>query len=141
MRVVCDTNVLVPITWQPSVDEAPIFRGWKAGLFELVASPFILGEVEQVLGRRRIRERHEWSDSEIQSFITVLRTYADLVEPSQELSVVRDEEDNRILEAAIAGEADYIVTVDDDLLSLENYGGVQIVSPGRFLAILRAQRL
>ena len=57
--------------------------------------------------------------------------------PTREITVSRDPDDNRILEAAVAGAADYIVTGDQDLLVLGEFEGIAIVTPTRFLAILR----
>jgi predicted nucleic acid-binding protein len=48
------------------------------------------------------------------------------------LTVVDDKSDNRVLEAAVDGGADYIVSGDDDLLGLESFQGVPIVAPGEF---------
>jgi predicted nucleic acid-binding protein len=52
-------------------------------------------------------------------------------------AIGRDPSDNRLLEAALEGEADYIVSGDRDLLDLGSYEGIGIITPARFLAILR----
>jgi len=59
-----------------------------------------------------------------------------LVEPTHRIDASRDPDDNRVLEAAIAGEADYIVTGDRDLLELGSYEGIRIVTPAEFVALL-----
>jgi len=63
---------------------------------------------------------------------------AAFVEPEEALQVVSDDDDNRVLEAALAGEADYIVSGDRALLSLGRYEGIEIVTPARLSAILSA---
>jgi putative PIN family toxin of toxin-antitoxin system len=70
-----------------------------------------------------------------------IRRYAIFVRPGERLEVVRDETDNRVLEAAVAGKVEYIVSGDADLLSLSAYAGIEIVTPARFAAILAAESL
>jgi predicted nucleic acid-binding protein len=75
----------------------------------------------------------------VAAFIEDVREHALVVAPTDELHVVsRDPDDNRVVEAAVAGEADYIVSGDEDLLDLGGYEGISIVSPARFAAILAA---
>jgi predicted nucleic acid-binding protein len=50
----------------------------------------------------------------------------------------RDPKDNKFLELAIDGNADYIITGDPDLLILHSYRGISIVTPSQFLSILTA---
>jgi predicted nucleic acid-binding protein len=56
--------------------------------------------------------------------------------PTESVKVSDDPDDDRVLEAAVAGEADYIVTGDDDLLRPGEFRGTRIVTPALFLAIL-----
>ena len=49
------------------------------------------------------------------------------------INAVRDDDDNRVLEAAVEGKCEYVVTGDEDLLSLQNYGGIKIITPAEFL--------
>ncbi len=56
-----------------------------------------------------------------------------LVVPAQTLEVTRDPDDNRILECALAAGSDCIVTYDQDLLRLGEYGGIMIVTAVDFL--------
>jgi len=55
------------------------------------------------------------------------------VRPRQKLRVVKDEPDNRVLECAVAGRADLIVTGDSALLELREYRGVRIISLRNYL--------
>lgn len=65
-----------------------------------------------------------------------MRRFGLFVNPAFELAVSRDPDDNRVLEAAVAGGADAIVSGDDDLLSLGEYEGIPIVTAVRFLLML-----
>ena len=58
---------------------------------------------------------------------------AELVTPEMDLEAVEDDpDDDKILECAVAGNADYIVSGDSHLLDIEEYRGVEIVSPDEF---------
>jgi putative PIN family toxin of toxin-antitoxin system len=109
---------------------------WFAGEFELIASELILGELEQVLNYPSIQRRRGWSSERVVNFMRTIREGAQLVDPTKELKVVRDHSDNKFLEAAMAGEAEYIVSLDNDLLTLRQFAEIQIVSPSRFISIL-----
>jgi len=56
--------------------------------------------------------------------------------PTQNVKVCRDPDDNMVIETALAGDADYIVTGDDDPLILKRYESVCMVTPRVFLATL-----
>ncbi len=69
----------------------------------------------------------------------MIRTRAEVVRPQERLDVVQqDPSDNRVLGAAVEGQADYIVSGDQHLLALGSFEGIEIVSPARFAAILAA---
>jgi putative PIN family toxin of toxin-antitoxin system len=66
-----------------------------------------------------------------------LRSAAVIVDPAIRITnVVRDPKDAHVLEAAVAGRADYIVSGDNDLLVLARYEAVEIVTPAAFVAML-----
>jgi predicted nucleic acid-binding protein len=54
--------------------------------------------------------------------------------------IARDPQDNTIVACALATHAHYIVTRDKDLLDLQSYQGIRILSPERFLTLLRQPR-
>lgn len=58
------------------------------------------------------------------------------MEPAERLSAASHEADNRVLEAAVAGEAGYIVTGDADLLALDPFRGIRVVTPAAFVTVL-----
>lgn len=139
MRVVIDTNVVVSRFLAPTGTPARIFAQWQRNAFELVVSEGTLAELEQVLGYERIRSRHQMSQEEIHAAINGFRRFAVLVQVAERLEVVReDPEDNKFLECAVAGNAEYIVSGDAHLLHLREYRGIHILSPAAFLALLRS---
>lgn len=129
-RVVLDTNILV----------SAIFYGGKpkqilqlvlAKQIEAVISPFILAELSDVLKRK-----FKLSEIEAASIITKLRRSFAITHPKKPVNILKDNPDNRILEAALTGEVDYIITGDKHLLQLKKYEAVRLVQPSQFLKIL-----
>jgi putative PIN family toxin of toxin-antitoxin system len=139
MRAVLDTNVIVSAVLSAGSPPDSVLRAWRKEAFQLVSSAPLLRELETVLKRDHIAGRLGWSPSERRAFIADLREGAIVVIPEKKMEVVlADPSDNKVLEAAVAGHADYIVSGDQHLLSLKTYDGVQIVTPARFVAILVA---
>ena len=137
MKVVLDTNVLVSAAIGRRGPPASVYQAWRDREFQLVVSLDTLSELRRVLSYPRVMEiTHLLADGQ-QRYLGSLRRDALFVSPTREITVSRDPDDNRILEAAIAGAADYIVTGDQDLLVLREFEGIAIVTPTRFLAILR----
>jgi len=136
VRVVLDTNVIVSAIISPGGPPDRIFRAWRRGSYELITSAPLLEELAEVLVRPRIRHRTGFSSREEAAFVAELRESAVVVAPTRHLTVVSDPDDNRILEAATTARADYLVSGDDQVLSLESFEQTRIVTPSRFLAIL-----
>ena len=135
MKAVLDTNVLISAVLSHQGPSWQCLAGWRAHAYELVTSSMLYAELVQVSARPRIAARIVEPEF-LENLIADLDTDATFVEPEQRLHVVRDEADNRVLEAAVAGAVDYIVSGDADLLTLGVYEGIEIVAPGRFAAML-----
>lgn len=137
MRAVVDTNVIVSAAIRGDTPPGVVVRAWLEGGFEALTSAQLIAELEGVLARTRIAERLGWSSAETASFVAGLVEAADVINPDVTLDVVQaDPADNRVLETALAGEADYIVSGDQHLLALGSFEGIEIVTPARFAAIL-----
>ena len=137
MKIVLDTNVVVSAAVSPKGPPAEIVRAWRAHSFTWVTSPLLLDELERTLFSPRIRRYLAWGEDEIAEFLATVRQAAEVTSPTRQIDVIRDDPaDNRVLEAAVSAQADYIVSGDHDLLNLKTYEGVQIVTPARFVAIL-----
>lgn len=129
MRVVLDTNVLVSgIFWKGA--PYSILTAWARGRFEVVISKDILHEYLAVL--KRI---DTGGDSAEQWGVFILEN-AHVVQGSSMVKLSRDSADDKFINTAIIGRADYIVSGDDDLLSLKEKSPVTVVSPRKFAAML-----
>jgi uncharacterized protein len=137
VRAVVDTNVFVSAAIRPATVPAQILLHWRDRAFDLILYPDLLSELRAVLYRPSLRSYVRWSQLEIEELLAALPTRAIWIVPTLRISVIsRDPDDNRVLEAAVSGQADYVVTSDRDLLDLGKHGGIKIVSPRDFLAVL-----
>ena len=136
MRAVIDTNVIVSGVLRSSGPPARALATNDADNVVWITSEPLMAELQRVLARPHIRRRLQWDDARIALFATVLRRRSVIVEPTHRLDVSRDADDDRVLEAAVAGNADYIVTGDRDLLELGSHEGIQIVTPADFVKLL-----
>jgi putative PIN family toxin of toxin-antitoxin system len=127
MRVVLDTNVLVA---------AFIARGVCADVFErvivdheLVLSPHIVSEFKRVMV-----EKFQLDASRVERSIALLHRIGRMVDPSPLAErICRDEDDDAVLALARSSGATCIVTGDEDLLILEIFEKVPIITPRAFL--------
>ena len=132
MRVVLDTNVVVSGLLKPAGNERRVLRLALAGrgITTLISSP-IITEYEAVLSRPRFKLQ----PPEITRTLQALRAVADWIEPNVTVTIVKDESDNRFLECAVAGHADYIVTGNVRHFPTQ-YKGIKIVQARRLLELL-----
>jgi len=107
-------------------------------LLEIVISDEQLEEITTVLRRPKFR-RHFHND-DIEEFLSLLYKSARIVEVHHTIKDCRDDKDNFILETAIRGRADYIVTGDKDLLVLNPYRGKQIIGFREFENIMKESK-
>jgi len=129
MRVVFDTNVLVSAFVTPGGRGEAALLEVLEGSATLLVSTSIIDELLGVLARKVAR------DSEQLARVAVFLTGAgDLVRPVPRIDALADEPDNRILECAVAGQADAIVTGDRAMLALESFEGIPILTLGDFLS-------
>jgi len=132
-RAVLDTNVFVSGLLRPQSKPGQILRAWQAGRLQLLYSPVLLDEMVTVLARPRLAKYGLLADDAV-ALIDYMTAFGLLVIPTQSLAVCRDPKDNHILEIALAGRADAIVSGDADLLVLHPFEGIPVLSPGDFLA-------
>lgn len=140
MKVVLDTNIIVSAILSPAGIRSQVIGAWHNQQFELVVSEPILAEYQQALNYREVASRHNLDPTQVTEIIADLRQFATVVEPTEKLNIIlEDPDDDKFLECAVAGGADYIISADPHLLNLEEYRGMQILSPSEFLALLRQE--
>jgi len=131
LRVVLDTNVLVSAFTHQGIS----FQIWQwaiEGRYRLLVSPQIVTELAGVL-----RLKFSWSDPRIVLRMKLLAKTAEVVTPRFTLHVVHeDDDDNRRLECAVAGNAGLVDSSDHHLRKLKSYQGIGIVTPIDFRRML-----
>lgn len=131
LRVVFDTNVLISALGWDAKPEACLEQVLHDQV-EGYISPAILNELTRVMEYPRF----EFTDDEQQSFLEIILASFHVVAPAISLDVVAaDPDDDKILECAIASNADSIVSGDSHLQELGAYRTVEILSPAEFLDI------
>lgn len=141
MRVAFDTNVVITSYLAPQSICATLMYCWHKEVFDLVVSEPLLQEYQAVLNYPKIQKHTRMTPTEMQQAIQNFRQFAWLGEPKEEITIVeRDKDDNKIIACALAGEAEYIVTGDDNLLSIKTYRGIRILTPAAFLAFLEQSK-
>jgi putative PIN family toxin of toxin-antitoxin system len=126
VRLVPDTNVLIA---------SLISRGFCHELLEccflnhtLVTSEFILGELKE-----KLVEKFKYSTETAEEAVALFRSRMQVVTPIALASPVsRDPDDDNILATALAGNCDFIITGDKDLLVLKQFEGIKILNPREF---------
>lgn len=136
MRAVVDTNVLISAVIVPHGSVGPVILRLRQGDFTLFYEDSLLVELVDVLNRPRIRQKYHLDDYDIATIVGLILLRGEEVTPVQQIVACRDPNDDKLLEAAIAGQADVIVSGDEDLLMMNLFSGIPIVSPRAFLKML-----
>ena len=142
MKVVLDANIFVSSLVNTQGNPKRIMSAWEEGGFDLLVSAPILEEVGRVLRYPRIAKRHKQDELAIQRFLELLKNEAILIEPKEQLNVVlEDKSDNRYLECALEGKAQYLVSGDNHLLDIGEYKGIIILPPAAFMVFMSGGEL
>jgi putative PIN family toxin of toxin-antitoxin system len=136
LKVVLDTNQLISSLLTSRGLQRQLIDAWRQRAFLLLLVPRQIDEVADILNRPRIRKKYRIARGDREAFLQLLRLDAVLLPHVEAPRVCRDPDDDYLLGCAAAGDADYLVTGDHDLLSVRRYQGVAILSAREFLAIL-----
>jgi uncharacterized protein len=139
IRAVLDANVLVSAIINPTGIPARLVALWRADRFTVLVSDALLRELYDVLHYPKLLVRHGWSEAQMRAFVGELAHYAIRTPGALTLTVIKDDPaDNRSLECAVEGAADFLVTGDQLLLTLGAYQGTTMLTPRTFLEMLLA---
>jgi len=130
MRLILDTNILVSAFVFKS-ETASIVVRHAAKKHTLLFSESTFKELKSTLLKPKFAELVELPT--ISSFIINLVRIGEFIKPKEKITVCRDPKDNMYLELAVAGNADCIVSSDKDLLVLNPFRGIKIISPADLL--------
>ncbi len=129
LRGVFDNNVLVSAALLGGVPRKA-FDKLLDNCTVLVSVPVLL-ELADVLNREKF-DKYVTHDERMRFMVSFLKV-AEMIEISETIVVCRDPKDDKLLELAVSGNADFLVTGDKDLLVLNPFRGVEIITPREFL--------
>ena len=131
MKVVLDTDIFISAFAIPGGKAEEAYLNAVRGNFNLCSSVAILTETAQ-----KLRDKFGWDEDKITRLLKTIPKIATIRKSQPRLHLLTDEPDNRILECALAADADLIVTGDKHLLSLKHFQNAKIVRLSDFLEIL-----
>jgi putative PIN family toxin of toxin-antitoxin system len=134
MRIVVDTNVLMGGLINPVKASGRVINLWQDGKVEVLISPALREEYFHTFARMRFGQAEAVKRRESALMRLLAGANITLVEPELRLRVIKEDlSDNRLIECAVAGGADYIVSQDRHLLRVGRYNGIQILTAHDFL--------
>src|SRR5947207_4436090 len=109
MRITADTTILVRTNVKASGPAKELLDTIQRFGATLVLSPFLLMEVQRVLGYPRVQAVYALTHAEIQQHIDYLQSFAEIVTPAEGLPIVlEDPDDDPVIYTALSGGADVI---------------------------------
>jgi len=140
LRVVIDTSALVSALWGGIYLQ--IINLWKHGHLQLIVSADIVEEYLRVLEKLGVQPLR------LEGWAKWFRhpSKVSVVRPGTKFQICRDPNDDmfasltddfvlRFLDAAVAGRAKYIIARDPDLIDMESFRGIKIVTPQQFMTV------
>ncbi len=130
--VVLDTNVIVSAVVYGGLPREILALVIAKKIF-VVISPVLSAELWDVLSR----EKFSVSSSDLEMLKETIMEYFVLVQPKKTVDILEDDPDNRVLEVAVEGKCDFIITGDKLLLKLKGYKGIKIVTAADFASVIK----
>ena len=127
VRVVLDTNVLVSALVFGGKPEKIFQHALKKDIF-VVTSPYLMVELGETLIKKfnfSVQRVHQIEKKIKQIFL--------IVSPNIEIHILKDTDDDRVLEAAVEGKCSFIITGDKELLELGIFKNIEIITASKFL--------
>jgi len=132
MKIVLDSNIFVS-SFYWSGNPRKVFDRVTNGLDELYITGEILNEIVSVMSE----DKFDTSMDEIKEYVKIIESYSiKLSSKNIPEKISRDESDNKILQCGFDGNVDFIITGDNDLLVLKEYGKIKIIKPKEYLEIV-----
>ena len=134
LRIVIDTNIL--ISGLMAVNSLPqqVFD-YATSQAILLISDEVQSEIENVISRPKL-EKYITLERRVK-FLAELSQQVERVEINQQIRACRDPKDDKFLELAVCGEANYIITGDADLLDLHPFQNISIIKAANFLTAVK----
>ncbi len=140
LKVVLDANLFVSGIITAKGNPARILNLIRDDKLRLLISPAILEEVRKVLLYPHIRKLHGFGPEQVDENLGKLTAFAEFIPGVMRIEIVKDDPtDDKYVECAAEGGADYIISGDRHLTDLKHYQGIKIVGPTSFLTLFRPE--
>jgi len=140
MKITTDTNVLISATFWTG-DSYKILEIIDKKKVELILSTEIIEEYNDVINREEIIDKVSNKKLITASIVDKAINYSIIVQPKEKIDVVKeDSKDNKIIECAVEGKVDYIISQDKHLLDIKEFRGIKITTPKDFLEIFENKK-
>jgi putative PIN family toxin of toxin-antitoxin system len=131
-RIVLDSNVVLSAAlFKHSIPRQALDKALRED--KILMSVEAIAELQDLFGRSKKFDKY-LSLSARTRFLNDLLESVKIIEITETINVCRDPKDNKFLELAINGKADYIITGDQDLLVLNPFQTIRILTPQEFLS-------
>jgi len=132
-RIVLDSNVVLSAAlFKRSIPRQAVDKALREG--SVLMSTAVIAELQDLFGRSKKFDKY-LSLSARTKFLNDLLESVKIIEIIETINVCRDPKDNKFLELAINGKADYIITGDQDLLILNPFQTIRILTAQQFLSV------
>lgn len=142
VKAVIDTNIWVSAILNPFGFPSKLLRSFAKGLFQPAISEQMFLELAEVLNRPRIKDKYGLTVDDIKELLVLIEEHSESVLLSGDVNICRDSKDNMVIETAIKGRVEYLVTRDDDIKHdikvssfLHEYR-ISVLSVAKFLSII-----
>jgi uncharacterized protein len=135
-KVLLDTNQLISSLLSAHGLQRALIDHWRAGAFLLFVAPGQRQEATEVLARPKIADKYRITAADREAFLHLLEQDAILLPHHAAAGICRDADDDYFLGCAASAGIDYLVTGDNDLLTLKRFESVVILTARDFLIII-----
>lgn len=132
MRAAIDVHLIVHSLLQPSGMAGPVLRLLGQGAYALVYSNAWLDDLTRGLSQPALRQKYHLAEADVQALVSLILLRGEPVFPLKSVAVCEQAGDNRLIEAAFAGNVTVIVSDKRELLTLHFYQQIPIVSSAAF---------
>jgi putative PIN family toxin of toxin-antitoxin system len=139
MRLILDTNILLSALLSPLGVPAKLLDAWEKKRFTLVACDALIAELRDVAARPFFRTRLRAGAAEL--LAAGIRDFSLFCRDLPPGPVAPDPKDAYLLVLAEVSRADFLVTGDKELLSLQHHKSTRIVAPAAMVEVLTTEGL
>jgi len=135
MKILIDTNIWISVFINK--DFQSFIKKILENNIKIISSLRQIEEISNVLARPKFTGHI--NKNLVEEFLVLFLKTVDVIESKIKINDCRDEKDNFILETAVSGKANFIVTEDNDLLVLNPYKDLKIITVNGFYKYLKTK--